>query len=545
MTDDLDHWRTMALAVLQKAGRAGPQHAPEDVDRLLATTTDNGTTIAPLHLAGPPAPALGTPPTPGGWDVRPHHDATDPDLGEALAADIAAGVTSVWLESPEPAVLRAILPTLRAAGTAIVLEAGERNAEAAEALLTQPEPVRGNLGADPIGLAVRQGGTPDLAMLAALAGRCANRPGLRSIVVDGTAFHDVGGGEADELGSALATGVAYLRALTEGGLPVQAAFEQIEFRYAVGADQFVEIAKLRAARLLWARVGAVCGVAPARQWQHAVTSRAMMTARAPWNNLVRTTVAAFAAVAGGADALTVRPFDACLGRSGAQAQRLTRTTQAILRLEAQAARVHDPAAGSWYAERLTRDLAAAGWDWFQKLESNGGPVASLADGMLTERLAATAEQRRQQVRQLSRTIVGVNRYVALDEERPRSAAAPAGHRHAADFERVRDRAEAAGSPKIPLVLLDSATASSDAGLAGQVLAAGGLTGVPGWPAGPAPVALLCGTGSVGDEAIRSAVDRLRAIGVRRIRTFADGPFRQGQDVVAGLDGLLDDLGAAQ
>jgi methylmalonyl-CoA mutase len=397
---ELHRWQTMALAVLRKAGRAGPEHVPGDVDRILAAGTDHGGTIAPLYLSGPPAPALGGPLTPGSWDVRRKYHAGDPGLRQALAADGAAGVTSIWLTTPDAGALAEALPPVLQAGHPVVLDAGEHTTGAAATLIAAADrdpatrdALRGNLGADPIGSALRHGGPADLASIPELIGHCAGRTGLRAVVVDGTAFHDAGGGEADELGAALAAAVAYLRVLTGGGVPVAVALDQIEFRYAAGPDQFLSIAKLRAARLLWARVGTACGVQPTRQRQHAVTSRAMMTASAPLNNLVRTTVAAFAAVTGGADALTVLPYDTAGGDPQEQAQRLALTTQAVLRLEAHAARVHDPAAGSWYVEQLTRDLATAGWDWFQKLESNGGMVASLADGMVAERLAATAQNR--------------------------------------------------------------------------------------------------------------------------------------------------------
>ena len=120
---------------------------------------------------------------------------------------------------------------------------------------------RGNLGADPLGFAARTGDEGfDFAPVAALARRFAEEyPGLRALTVDALPYHEAGGSAAQELGASLATGVAYLRELTEAGLSVEQAVGQLEFRYAATADQFLTIAKLRAARRLWARVAEVCG----------------------------------------------------------------------------------------------------------------------------------------------------------------------------------------------------------------------------------------------------------------------------------------------
>jgi methylmalonyl-CoA mutase len=420
---DLRAWRALALAVLRKAGRAGPESTEADAERLLTTTTDDGIEIAPLHVSGPPAPELSA--RDGrGWDVRQQHDGSDPaELRDAVADDLASGAGSIWLTGTDPAALPEILATFPYDRAALVLDTGRHTEDAAALLATDVPAPRGNLGADPLGLSARTGSTPDVTAPALLAVRCAaGHPGrLRAMTVDATAYHEAGGGDAEELACALATAVAYLRALTGAGLSAPAAFDQIEFRYAVGPDQFLSLAKLRAARLLWARVAETCGVPSARQRQHAVTSWAAMTVRAPLNNVARATSAAFAAVVGGADAVTVLPYDAALGRPSPEALRLARNTHAILRVEAHATRVHDPAAGSWYAERLTRDLAVSAWEWFQKIEVNGGMAASLADGMIGERLAATARRRREDLRHHRRTVVGVTELAGAGLPRRRYA----------------------------------------------------------------------------------------------------------------------------
>ena len=173
-------------------------------------------------------------------------------------------------------------------------------------------------------------------------------------------MHVAGGSAGQELGYLLAAGVAYLRALTAAGLGVDAAARLVELRLAATAEQFPTIAKLRAARRLWSRVlevsGADPGTAPA---VHAVASPTMYTRRDPYVNLLRGTLAGFAAGVGGADAVTVAPFDAALGASTPFSRRIARNTQSLLVMEAHLARVIDPAGGSWFVESLTDGLARA------------------------------------------------------------------------------------------------------------------------------------------------------------------------------------------
>lgn len=191
-------------------------------------------------------------------------------------------------------------------------------------------------------------------------------------MADGTPYHDAGGGDAEELGAAVAAGVAYLRALTGAGLSVDEAFGQIEFRLAVNADQFSSIAKLRAMRRLWARVAEVSGASEGTSARvHAVTSAAMMTRRDPWVNMLRTTVAAFAA---GAAAPTrspcgrSTPASACRTASPAASPATPR--RCCWRSPAWPASSTRPG-GSWYAESLTEGVAQAAWTWFTEIEKAG------------------------------------------------------------------------------------------------------------------------------------------------------------------------------
>ena len=175
-------------------------------------------------------------------------------------------------------------------------------------------------------------------------------------------IHAAGGSEAQELAFALASAVAYLRALEQGGIALDEARRFIYFRLAADQDQFLTIAKFRALRKLWARIEEACGLDPRPAFVAAETAWRMMTKRDPHGNIVRGTIAALGAAVGGADAVTVLPFSAALGLPDAFARRIARNTQTILIEEANIHRVADPAAGSGAIEALTDALCADGLD---------------------------------------------------------------------------------------------------------------------------------------------------------------------------------------
>lgn len=213
--------------------------------------------------------------------------------------------------------------------------------------------------------------------MVAVAKRAAGHTGVRAITVDGPAFHNLGANASWELGASIAAGVNYLRVLTESGLTIAAALRQISFRFAADDDQFMTIAKFRAARTVWARVAEVVGEPDAgAAVVHAETSLPMMTQRDPWVNMLRCTLAAFGAGVGGADSLLVFPFDVAIdggfpGTATSFARRIARNTQLLLLEESHVGRVLDPAAGSWFVEDLTQRLAEQAWQHFQAIEARG------------------------------------------------------------------------------------------------------------------------------------------------------------------------------
>jgi len=516
-------WQELVAAALVRSGRMDADEDPAQAESILTSTTYDGIRIRPLYtaddevgdgriaVAGVPAfvrAARSGVAVPDGWDVRQRHLDPDPQLTRAAVhSDLENGADSLWLGLgpgglPVEA-LPQILEGVPLEKVPVVLDAGPATEAAASGFLRmcsgEPAPGSG-LGADPLGLRARLGSgvEPDLGLLARLAGRCADT--VRVAVVDVTVHHDAGAGDAQELGASIATGVAYLRALTDAGLGIEEAFARLEFRYAASADQFLVTAKLRAARRLWARVAEVCGltqqpadpVAAQRpgQCQHVVTSSAMMTRYDPWVNLLRTTVAAVGAGIGGADAITVQPFDAAIGLPDAFSRRLARNTGALLVLEAHLARVIDPAGGSWYVEQLTDELAAAGWEQFTAIEAAGGMAAVLESGRFATEIEQVRRDRRRNLALRNDAAIGVSEFPDLGADPVTRRPYPDGYpvrparaddalpvyRYAQDYEELRDAA--AADPQRARIFLatigPAAKHTARAGFAAGLFQAGGL-----------------------------------------------------------------------
>lgn len=580
-------WSAAAAAVLRKAGRLATEAADSEAWSRLARTTLEGLTIPPLGTASRVAhlPANGLPgqapylrgtrvPDGSGWDVRAL--VTDPDPGSAnaaLLADLENGVTSIWVTvggaGTSPADLDAALAEVYLDMAPIALgPAGAVSdraaAEAFQALCAvrdvRPHPAS-NLGADPIGRAVRgrsiMTDLSDIGEIAALA----TALGVRGFVVDGSAAHEAGAGDAAEIGYVLATGAAYLRAMSAAGLGIDAACALLEARFAVTDDQFVSIAKLRAARLTWHRLLELCGAAaPSRgQRQHAVTSPVMLTRYDPWVNLLRTTVSAFAAGVGGAESITVLPFDAALGVPDAFGRRLARNISTLLVHESHVAKTVDPAGGAHAVEMLTSEIADAAWAEFQRIEASGGISAALADGSWSARADALATQRRRRIATRRQPITGVSEFPSGGEVLPDRAGTPLTEgvaRWATPFEDLRDTP--ATEPVVIVPVGDRGQASARTLFVENLLAAGGIrtvhdeTGTRGTLSGRD--AIIVGTDDAYAANGADAVSWARQEGARRVfvagrtpdsmRDLVDGQVAAGEDVLGFLRRLRDEIGAS-
>lgn len=576
-------WERAAGAVLTKLGRVRSGVAVPD---LLAGTTIDGVTVAALGTGVTVASDPGRAPYVRGtaarlqaadWDVRTR--VVDPDPRRAAAAaieDLTSGATSLWITvggngtrlDDLPLVLDEVYLDLapvivQATGEVPTLEAAWALAE----LLLRTDGVHpaANLGADPLGRAVRTGTDPVLGELREIV-ELALRSGVRAAVVDATVAHEAGAAEVGELGYGVAVGVAYLREIVGSGVPIDRALSMLEFRYAATADQFLTMAKFRAARLLWHRVAELSGASPAAggQAQHAVTSWPMMTRYDPYTNVLRTTLAAFAAGVGGAAAITVAPFDAALGVPDHLGRRLGRNTSTLLLAESHIGAALDPVGGAPAVEALTAELAAAGWAEFQQIEAAGGVAAALADQSLPHRWARTAGERRNRTAVRLQPIIGVSEFPERGEQLlPRSPypiPEPAGW--AAEFEAMRDQ-PARG--RLLLATLGSpASANPRAAFAANACAAGGIDTVT---AGPnesvdelmarydgSPVVCLAAADATYLADGPAAVWALRTAGARwvilagtpamELEQLIDDSIAAGDDVIAFLRRTRDQLSEA-
>lgn len=592
-------WEAEVVKVLNRGRPPGTELNAENALKRLRTQTIDDITIEPLYTRdnrdlGYPGVSpfvRGTTVKTGAmdaWDVRQLFENPDAVATSAeVEADLGHGVTSVWLRVGADGVaaddLARALSGVRFDLAPVAVSSADDQDAAAAALVeawrasgVHLTAVSGNLGLDAIGLAAARGIAPDLSAHRVWVERVlAELPDVRAITVDVTGYHDAGASDADELGFAIATGVEYLRDLVDAGISPATAFGQIEFRVSATADQFATIARLRALRRLWARVGEVSGVPEAERGaiQHAVTSWRMTSRDDPWVNMLRTTAACFGAAVGGAEAITVLPFDAAVGLPTPMSRRIARNTQLVLAEESNIGRVNDPAGGSWYVEALTDALAEAGWAIAQQIDEAGG--MAVASELVGQLIAASAKERDSRLAHRKLPLTGVSMFPNPGEEPLQRDAAPprlggglAPRRDAELFEYLRDRSASAN----PLVFLAALGSRRDFG--GRLMFTENLLGVAGighqasegeshedmvaaFVASGSNVAVLCSSARCyADQAVAAAA-ALREAGAKKVlmagRTkelgddqgVVDGSLYDGMDVVAFLSDLLDDLGVAR
>ncbi len=355
-----------------------------------------------------------------------------------------------------------------------------------------PTALKGSLGADPIGKMVSTG-IPIASMenLVKLVRKVMeSSPGLRVINVDGAMIQDAGATLAEELGFALAMAGEYLAILTSRGIGPAETVRAMQLSLATGPDYFMEIAKLRAARILWGKICEAYGLDPlsGRIPVHATSSCWNMALYDPYMNILRGTTEAMASVLGGADLISVLPFDYPYGNSTGFSDRIARNVQLILRDEACFERVTDPSSGSYYIESLTGSVAEKAWDLFRETEAKGGFINAFESGWVQERVLASRQKKLDHYASGERHILGTNAFPAFNEmildhlssasqtEIPGSPLVPLRpFRVASLFEAVRLETER--MKKRPRVLLfrhgDPSRAAARANFSGNFLACAG------------------------------------------------------------------------
>lgn len=241
-------------------------------------------------------------------------------------------------------------------------------------------------------------------------------PYLRTVLIDTTPYHNGGANAVQELGIAVAEGVYYLQKQIEKGMSIETVLSKFVFQFSIGGNFFMEIAKLRAARILWNKITEVYGAEDSSYGMQisAQTSSFTKSIFDPHVNLLRAGNEAFAAVVGGVQYLHVNPFDEITG-SNPFSERIARNMQLLLKEEAHLQKVIDPAGGSWYVEELTAELAEKAWGFFQEIEANGGILEGLKTNWLQAEIAEVFAKRNKDVLIRKQSIVGTNVYANLDE----------------------------------------------------------------------------------------------------------------------------------
>jgi methylmalonyl-CoA mutase len=575
-------WRALVDASLKGA----------DYDKRLVGRTADGLRVEPIYpravAGGVVARAgLGQP-----WGVCQRVDHPDAAQANALAlADLDGGADHLTLAMEGSAAARMF--GLRASDLPLALKGvmldlihvrlepggapfadGDRLVELVASRGHDPSTLSINFGLDPIGQAapsaapVGKWTAIDEQLIKAVVGL--RDKGFKGpfIAIDLRPYHEAGCSEAQELGAALATAVAYARLLTANGFSGPDAFAALSFTVPADADQMLGIAKIRALRRLMAQVQAASGIAAAKPIRiDAETAWRMMTRRDPWVNMLRTSMAAFAAGVGGADSVTVLPYTLPLGLPDGFARRVARNTQVVLLEESNLWRVADPAAGAGAIETLTDELARAGWAEFQRVEGEGGMAASLSAGQVQARIAKVRDARLRDVATRKAPLTGTSEFPNLTEAPvtvlmpPPAVTAVAGNalpsvRLASPFEALRDRADAAAKSGKPFTVFlaclgTTAEHSARSTWIRNLLAAGGISAVTtgdgftnsadagaAFAAGGARIACICGADATYAELAEATAMSLKNAGCGTVYLAGRPGELEAALTAAGVDAYV-------
>ncbi|MGO9742105.1 MAG: methylmalonyl-CoA mutase family protein [Roseiarcus sp.] len=577
-----DDWRKAAAAALKGA----------PVDKLVSKTSD-GIALGPIHVAATGPRALRA--ASGAWKALARLDHPDAGAANETALEdlgngadglqiVFAGATGAYgyglARADSPTLLRALEGVRFDEGATFELDLGPDQAVQARTFASviglagvEPAKVDAAFGLDPLGLRIRSGRAlqpwaeeaEGLAKLAAELGAAGFRGPF--FAADGRAIHAAGGTPAQELAFALAAAVEYLRALVDNGQPAQAARAAIEFRLAADADEFLTLAKFRAIRLLWASVAETAGLEPTPARVHAESAWRMMTVRAPFINVTRAAMAAFAAGLGGADSVALLPLSRAIGLPDSFARRLARNSQLVELRESHLGFVADPAAGAGVFEAMTDALIAKAWEKFQAFEREGGLARALSSGAFQKEIGEAAAALKRDAARLKTPLTGVSAHPDIGEQPIETApSAPvtvefagesfapplAPMRVAEAFEALRDAAESLPQrPKIFLAAIGMPAANSrrvafsrdfyEAGGFETVADAGasdGETSAERFRASDAAMACLCGSDVDYATHAEAFARALKAAGVSYLMLAGRPGDKEAAWREAGVDGFI-------
>jgi len=562
-----DDWRKLVDGVLKGA----------PFEKLVSKTYD-GIRVDPIYSRAKGAAPIAGRAASAPWQIMQRIDHPDAAQANAQALhDLENGATGLTLVfsgangargfglDPSAAAIEKILDgAFLDAGIALELQIGPQSrmaaihvAELVKRKGFSPEACDIRFGLDPLGAGAVWGSSPYTwaeivpAVTGAVQGLAAL--GFKSPIAaaDGRVVHDAGGSEVQELAFALAAGVAYLRAIEQSGIALDAAQGMVYARLAADADQFLSLAKFRAMRLLWARIEQACGLTPKPLFIAADTSWRMLTQRDAFVNMLRATMATFSAGLGGANAITVLPHTLARGLPDPFARRVARNTQLVLLEESNLAKVSDPAAGSGGIEELTRELCEAAWTLFQETEKAGGLFAALERNIIQRKVAATRAAREANIAKRRDVLTGASEFPNLHEadiavldakpivlpsygEAKYKFDPLTPMRLAAPFEALRDKSDAIlkKTGKRPRVFLANLGTAADftarATFAKSFFEAGGIEAIDSegsadaaalaaaFKASGAPLACLCSSDKAYAAHAAAAAGALQAAGARHI-----------------------------
>ncbi len=444
--------RAKWMALVEKALKG------QAFDEALITPTPDGIAIRPLYTAQDSvmvARDLRARDAERPWDLRMRAAHPDPRQAAAeIMKDLEHGAASVLLALDPAGVNGVAVGSTQDLAQAlngvlldlapVALDAGFMGPKAADWLGTLAKaapnaPLAFHM--DPLTAFAQAGASPGpieghLVSAATVGARLAQtyaKAGL--MLATGRAAHEAGGSNTEELAVMAASALAYAKALVHAGLSMEEAFSRIVLGVSLDAEYFTGVAKVRAARALWARITDACGVSVPAVIE-ARSSHRMLTRSDAWTNLLRLTSAGFAGAVGGADAIVLGAFTDAIGLPTAFGRRQARNTQLVLMEESHLGRVADPAGGSWYLDSLTDQLARAAWGGFQAIEAAGGIVKALESGLVADIVGATRAAQEAAFADKSRKILGVTAFPNADDK-PVEVATPDPADFAVDAPSVR------------------------------------------------------------------------------------------------------------